>query len=171
MSGSYRQCSECGKRALSIATRCPGCGRELPAPAVPDHGSLGIGRFVTLPVALGVVVVAGMAVASVQRHGIEQPDGVESSFVRRDRSAASPLGATPRLDTATSGAATGGAAGELLVSRSWTNVRSRRSVKGELTAVLMPGDTVVADSLGRDWYRVSLEGEVMGYAHRSTLTR
>jgi hypothetical protein len=82
-----------------------------------------------------------------------------------------PLAATPRLDTATSGAAAGGAAGERLVSRSWTHVRSRRSVKSELTAVLMPGDTVVADSLGRNWYRVSLEGEVMGYAHRSTLTR
>ena len=171
MSGSYRQCSECGKRALSIATRCPGCGRELPAPAVPDHGSFEIGRFVSLPVALGVVIVAGMAVTSVQRHGLGRPDGEESSFVEREAPAAHPVGATPRLDTATSGAATGGAAGELLVSRSWTNVRSRRSVKGELTAVLMPGDTVVADSLGRDWYRVSLEGEVMGYAHRSTLTR
>jgi hypothetical protein len=171
MSGSYRQCSECGKRALSIATRCPGCGRELPAPAVPDHGSFGLSRFVSLPVALGVVVVAGLAVTSFERHDIERPDGVESSFVKREPSAAPPVAGLPRLDTATSGAATGGAAGEWLVSRSWTNVRSRRSVKGDLTAVLMPGDTVLADSLGRDWYRVALEGEVMGYAHRSTLTR
>ena len=37
-------------------------------------------------------------------------------------------------------------------------------------AVLSPGDTVVADSLQRDWYRVAFQGEVMGYAHRSTLT-
>ena len=34
---------------------------------------------------------------------------------------------------------------------------------------LSPGDTVLADSLSRGWYRVALEGEVLGYAHRSTL--
>ena len=33
MSGSYRQCVECGKRALRFATRCPGCGIDLPNPA------------------------------------------------------------------------------------------------------------------------------------------
>jgi hypothetical protein len=35
--------------------------------------------------------------------------------------------------------------------------------------VLLPGDTVVADSLRNGWYRVALEGEVLGYVHRSTL--
>ena len=34
----------------------------------------------------------------------------------------------------------------------------------------MPGDTVYADSLDRSWARVALEGEVLGYAHISTLT-
>jgi hypothetical protein len=38
-----------------------------------------------------------------------------------------------------------------------------------LEAVLTPGDTVLADSLEWGWYRVVLEGEVLGYAHRSTL--
>ena len=33
----------------------------------------------------------------------------------------------------------------------------------------MPGDTVLADSLQRGWYRVALEGEVLGYVHRTTL--
>jgi hypothetical protein len=28
---------------------------------------------------------------------------------------------------------------------------------------------VLADSLEQGWYRVTLEGEVLGYAHRSTL--
>jgi hypothetical protein len=36
--------------------------------------------------------------------------------------------------------------------------------------VLLPGDTVLADSLGQGWYRVALEGEVMGYAYKSGLT-
>jgi len=49
-------------------------------------------------------------------------------------------------------------------------VRSRRSPKAELSAVLMPGDTVKGDSLSRGWYRVALEGEVMGYAYKSGLT-
>lgn len=180
MSGSYRQCSECGKRALSIATRCPGCGRELPEPAVPDHGSHDLARFMSVPAALGVVVLAGMAITSWERRGIDRPTPAESSFIESEPPAVAPFVSMPRLDTASAGAATAwavaggasttGAAGERLVARSWTNVRSRRTVKGELTAVLMPGDTVVADSLSRNWYRVALEGEVMGYAHRSTLT-
>ncbi|MGH2671229.1 MAG: hypothetical protein ACRDH5_19325 [bacterium] len=36
--------------------------------------------------------------------------------------------------------------------------------------MLLPGDTVLADSLERGWYRVALEGEVLGYVYRSTLT-
>ena len=39
----------------------------------------------------------------------------------------------------------------------------------ELEAVLTPGDTVLADSLQRGWYRVALDGEVLGYAYQSTL--
>jgi hypothetical protein len=57
----------------------------------------------------------------------------------------------------------------VLVARTWTHVRSRRSPKAELSAVLLPGDTVLADSLSQGWYRVALEGEVMGYAYRSGL--
>jgi hypothetical protein len=49
-------------------------------------------------------------------------------------------------------------------------VRKARSVKAPLEAVLMPGDTVLADSLGKGWYRVALEGEVLGFPHQSTLT-
>ena len=48
-------------------------------------------------------------------------------------------------------------------------MRDRRSVKGGIEAVLLPGDTVLADSLTGGWYRVALEGEVLGYAYRSTL--
>ena len=59
---------------------------------------------------------------------------------------------------------------ELLVARTWTHVRRSRSKRADLEAVLTPGDTVLADSLQRDWYRVALDGEVLGYVHRSTLT-
>ncbi|HKG33554.1 MAG TPA: hypothetical protein VKB22_07470, partial [Gemmatimonadales bacterium] len=58
---------------------------------------------------------------------------------------------------------------QLRVARSWTDVRKSRSARAPVEAVLTPGDTVLADSLEQGWYRVMLEGEVLGYAHRSTL--
>ena len=77
------------------------------------------------------------------------------------------LGASAQLDSASVEATP---AGGMLVAKTWTNVRRSRSRRAELEAVLTPGDTVFADSLQRDWYRVSYEGEVMGYAYRTTLT-
>jgi hypothetical protein len=172
MSGSYRQCSQCGKRALSIATRCPGCGRELPEPAVPDQPAVDLGRLRSVPVVLGlltlIVVLMGIRVGKRP----PQPAGEESSFVAPAATAplaVDPLAATPRLDRPAA-AAPAADTGRLLVARSWTHVRIRRSREAELSAVLMPGDTVLADSLRQGWYRVALEGEVMGYAYKSGLT-
>ena len=164
MGGSYRQCIQCGKRALSIATRCPGCGCELPEPEVPKHGGVrDWTRFLT-PAAV-VAVVAVVAVLALGRlGGTSHPGEVQSAFAADSITAptevASSMAATTRP---------AGDAGELRVARTWTNVRKSRSVRAPLEAVLMPGDTVLADSLGRGWYRVALEGEVLGYAHRSTL--
>jgi hypothetical protein len=62
-------------------------------------------------------------------------------------------------------------AGEVLVTRTWTNVRSSRNTRADVEAVLLPSDTVLADSLERGWYRVVLEGEALGYVHRSALAR
>ena len=96
----------------------------------------------------------------------------ESSFVAADSSAASSevayaVATTDRPDTAS--ALPAESAGELLVARTWIHVRKSRSKRADLEAVLTPGDTVLADSLERGWYRVALEGEVLGYDHRSTL--
>jgi hypothetical protein len=60
---------------------------------------------------------------------------------------------------------------EVLIARTWTNVRASRSTRADVEAVLLPSDTVRADSLERGWYRVALEGKVLGYVHRSTLRR
>ena len=54
-------------------------------------------------------------------------------------------------------------------ARTWTKVHDRRSVDAELVAVLLPGDTVLADSLDRGWWRVALEGRVLGYVSARTL--
>jgi hypothetical protein len=157
MSGSYRECPDCGKRALSIATRCPGCGRELPPRPEARRGpAAGLGRYV--PWVVGVLTVGAVLVT-----------GVVGRVGRQEES--SSVAPTTRVDTTTAAASPAAStpAGELLVARTWTHVRNRRTVTGEVEAVLLPGDTVLADSLGRGWYRVALDGEVLGYAHRSTL--
>ena len=165
MGGSYRQCIECGKRALSIATRCPGCGRELPAPAVPMSGpAVKLGRFLSPGVVAGVLAAAAVLTAA-RLVRTSPPPGEQSSSVAAD-SASSEVA----YAMASAAALPAESAGELLVARTWTNVRKSRSKGAALEAVLMPGDTVLADSLGQGWYRVALEGEVLGYAHRSTLT-
>jgi len=55
------------------------------------------------------------------------------------------------------------------VARTWTKVHARRGVQGDLVAVLLPGDTVLADSLRGGWWRVALEGRVLGYVYAPTL--
>jgi hypothetical protein len=169
MSASYRHCDECGKRALSIATRCPGCGRELPNPAVPDDSSLDLGPLRSAPVVLGLLAIL-VALGGIRlEERSARPAAGEESAVAPAASAAllsvEPLAAMSRTGVAPAAADTG----RVLVARTWTHVRSRRSPKAELSAVLMPGDTVRGDSLSRGWYRVALEGEVMGYAYRSGL--
>jgi hypothetical protein len=156
MGEPYRQCIQCGKRALSIATRCPGCGCEFPAATVPEGGGDRELRLFVTPrgLAAGIAVVAVLASARLG-------GSVEEGSIADFSDVASSIGTTAPLESAT---------GELLVARGWTNVRKSRSVSGVIEAMLMPGDTVLADSLQRGWYRVALEGEVLGYAHRSTLT-
>ena len=168
MGGSYRQCVECGKRALSIATRCPGCGRELPAPAVPGSGpGLDLRRFLSPGVVAGVLAAAAvLTVAGLGRSS--HPPQHESSFIMADSLAADSSAAYSEGAYA---AVAPESVVEPLVARDWTNVRRSRSTRAGLEAMLTPGDTVLADSLERGWYRVALDGEVLGYVHRSTLMR
>jgi hypothetical protein len=173
MGGSYRQCSECGKRALSIATRCPGCARELPAPEADPV--LDLRRFLSPRVLGGIMatiaVLTATALARSRRPLVQQ----SSLAVAQSTSALSAVAytttAAAQLDTVTAAPLPTASAGQLLVARSWTNVRKSRSKRADLEAVLLPGDTVLADSLEHGWYRVALDGEVLGYAHRSTLAR
>ena len=173
MGRSYKQCNQCGKRALGIATRCPACGRELLAPAVPEgEPARGLDRLLSPGVVAGVLAAA--LVLLVAR--LDQTSGTSNQrppIVAVDSLASLDLAyaVTPTtwLDTASVTTLRAEGAGELLVTRTWTNVRESRSGIAQLEAVLLPGDTVLADSLAGGWYRVALEGEVLGYAHRSTL--
>ncbi len=172
MGGSYRECDACGKRALSIAIRCPGCGREFPARVVPRSDGLELGRFLTPKgVATALAVVAVLASATLGRAGQPREEKAEvgSSMARTGPEVESSMVRTGPLETATVAALPAERGSELRVARGWTNVRKSRSVRAPLEAVLVPGDTVLADSLERGWYRVALDGEVLGYSHRSTL--
>lgn len=168
MGGSYKQCPRCDKRALSIATRCPGCGSELTAPAVAERNPApDLGRFLSSRVMAGAVAVAVVLAAVLlgRTRGSPVPTGADSVTVSSEVAYATTAASLP--DTGAAEASEG--AGELLVARTWTNVRKARSTRADLEAVLVPGDTVLADSLAKGWYRVALLGEVLGYAHRSTL--
>ena len=173
MAGSYRQCDACGKRALSIAIRCPGCGREFPARAVPRRGGLELGRFLTpkgVAMALAAMAVLGAATLGRAGHPREVKAEVGSSMARTGPEVDSSMVRTGPLETATVAALPAESGSDLRVARSWTDVRKSRSVTAPLEALLTPGDTVLADSLVQGWYRVTMEGEVLGYAQRSTLT-
>jgi hypothetical protein len=173
MRGSYRrQCDACGKQALSIAIRCPGCGRELPANQVPKSGGgPDLRRFLT-PKWVAAVLGVGAVLVSARLGETSQPPKekaeVESSMPAQVESS---MARTGPSDTAVVAIATLPAESgrELRVARGWTNVRRSRSARAPVEAVLMPGDTVLADSIEQGWYRVVLEGEVLGYAHSSTL--
>lgn len=156
MGGSYRQCPECGKRALSIATRCPGCGREFTAPAVPKGAGRDLRRFVTPGAVVALLAIAAVLASAGLRRTVPATEE-QSGLV------------TAETTATLTAAAVSETAGELRVARTWANVRQSRSVRAPLEAMLLPGDTVLADSLERGWYRVALYGEVLGYAHRSTL--
>jgi len=51
----------------------------------------------------------------------------------------------------------------------WVNVRRDRGRDAPTVRVLEPGDAVLVDSLDQGWYRVSIGGQPVGYAHRSNL--
>ena len=174
MSESYRKCLECGKRALSFATRCPGCGIELPDPAPFGAHTPDLNRFLWVKIVMAALAAGVMLALLARGPGSPAPLGAETSLVASLPSEIpTPVGdlptTTPRLDTTTVAAPAMATAGMPLIAKGWTHVRSRRTVNATLEAVLTPGDTVVADSLVNGWYRVALYGEVLGYAKQATL--
>lgn len=80
-----------------------------------------------------------------------------------------PLDTTSAAGTATVPDSAPTRAAVIRVAETWTKVRSRRSVHADVVAILLPGDTVLADSLKAGWWRVSLDGRVLGYSWDRTL--
>ena len=171
MGKTYRECPACGKRALSIATRCPGCGHELLTQPVRRRPSRRTPR-VRSAVAIGAVllVAGGLAALLVRRSVSPRPEptataeGPAEAPVALDTARAA---ASPAMPVLPDSAPTPEAVPRY--ARTWTKVHARRSVNADLVAVLLPGDTVLADSLRAGWWRVALEGRVLGYVYAPTL--
>ena len=56
-------------------------------------------------------------------------------------------------------------------AKTWVNVRAGRSGSSVAVRILDPGELVGVDSLGRGWYRVSVDGVPVGYVDHSLLAQ
>jgi hypothetical protein len=168
MATTYRECPACGKRALSIATRCPGCGHELLTQPVQRQAPRDTWRLRPVPaVAVILLATAGLVMLVIRPGAVRDSEALATAAIRAEppmaldtaRAAASPV----MPDSAPSAEAVP------RLARTWTKVHDRRSAKADLVAVLLPGDAVLADSLRGGWWRVALEGRVLGYVYARTL--
>jgi rRNA maturation protein Nop10 len=180
MNGSYRQCVQCGKRALNFATRCPGCGVALPDPApfTPDDRSVLLGWSHSIK-GIAVVLAIGGAIVGTERVAQNtSPLRAETGSVAEGRKGGRAKAPEDTVIVEATAAATvappapaAAPAPVTLVAQSWINVRSRRLKTSELEAMLEPGDTVTADSLVAGYYHVAMYGEVLGWAKEANLAR
>ncbi len=184
---TYMECPQCGRKALSVATRCPHCGVAFPSK--PLQRSVPGYRLDRLrPVlAVGGVLVLGVALLTVvmPRLGSKAPARDASSGETPTHAA--PPGAVP-ADSVVEGHPPDAVAPvpppavssptvtptppspvARRSARTWVNVRGGRGRATPSVRVLNPGDVVQVDSLSRGWYRVLIGGRAAGYVHRSNL--
>lgn len=169
MGKTYRECPACGKHALSIATRCPGCGHELFSQPVRRQAPQQTARPHPLALAGFILAAVGLAALLVLR-GSRSPEVTASVELPAEAAIAvdtAHAAASPVMPVVSDSAPSAEAMPR--VARTWTKVHARRSVQGDLVGVLLPGDTVLADSLRGGWWRVALEGRVLGYVYAPTL--
>jgi SH3 domain-containing protein len=181
---SYIECTQCGHKALSVASRCPHCGFEFPPRPLhrpmpePRHDRRRASLVLGGALVAGVVVVAALLHRSGSRPadagpvtapadtavsgatGIAGPD-TGSAALATD--SARPAAPAPRPAVAPA------RAGVTRYARTWINVREGRARATRSVRVLTPGEAVLVDSLRRGWYRVLADGRTLGYVHRSNL--
>jgi hypothetical protein len=172
MSTTYRECAQCGKRALSVATRCPQCGLEFP-PRPLVRGS----TVAPLRPRMPGLALTGLALAAAATLSLALLRGHRGATAAAPASVSPPDGAAGPATTATVDSASAAIAGatatvEPRVSRvvvNWANIRRSRARSSAAVGRLEPGDSVMVDSLSRGWYRVLMDGRPVGYVHRTTL--
>jgi ribosomal protein L37E len=193
MSTAYVECPRCGGRALSVATRCPHCGCDFPPrPLRRSAGQparaglrrlLAVVGLLVFGVLLSVMAVRrrapathvpatdapappaaplDTAPASTPPRSVASPDSTAAA-VRPSPASPAP-NAPPRTE-----AEAPGSPGFQRYARTWTNVRAGRGNSTPVTRLLQPGAAVLVDSLRRGWYRVRVDGSVVGYVYRTML--
>jgi len=161
-----RHCLSCGKNVLSIATRCPACGAELPPAPAHRPGPRRSVHPIFFVVSAAILLALGLSALALARRAFDEN---EVATAPPPLAPSDPLDTTSAAATATTSDSAPTPAAVIRVAQTWTKVRSRRSVHAEVVAILLPGDTVLADSLKGGWWRVSLEGRVLGYSWDRTL--
>lgn len=168
MARSYRECPACGKRALSIATRCPQCGHELIAQPVHRPARPSRNRVRPLAATAAILLVAGGSFALLmKRNAMQDNDLPATAYAGAEPPATLDSSAAAASPVLPDSAPLAGALPR--VARTWTKVRAHRSARADVVAVLLPGDSVLADSLRGGWWRVALDGHVLGYVYARTL--
>jgi hypothetical protein len=166
MTGTYRECPACGQRALHIATRCPRCAHEFPTEPIRWQATRDARRLPVVPMAVVLLLVGGGLITLAMRRGAQGavPVTAEARADQRNELETAQAAASVTVpDSAPSAEAVPRQA------RTRTKVHEHRSPKADVVAVLLPGDTVLADSLRGGWWRVALEGRVLGYVYGPTL--
>lgn len=160
---SYIECSQCGQRALSIATRCPRCGHEFSPHSLQRRAAKPARRQVAPVLRIAGVLVAVVVLVVVVRLGARLVTGRSAEAPSPpEESITSQLG-RPAVDTSASPPERR----QLLrYATTWVNVRASRSRHARVDYVLEPGEAVMVDSLILGWYRVAMDGQTLGYAAR-----
>jgi hypothetical protein len=169
---TYMECPQCGRKALSVATRCPHCGVAFPSKPL-QRSAPGYRLDRLRPAfAVGGVLVLGVALLTVVLPRLESKAAAPARGASSGDT--SPTLATPpgagRADSVVEGEApTTPSPLAQRFARTWVNVRGGRGRAAPAVRVLNPGDAVQVDSLMRGWYRVLIDGRAAGYVHRSNL--
>jgi ribosomal protein L37E len=162
---TYMECPQCGRKALSVATRCPHCGVAFPSqPLRRSASGHRLDRLRPL-FAVGAVLVLGTVLLAVIMPRLESKPAAPARVtpsVDTTPALATPPAAAP-ADSTAEGAAPA-PPGPLVkrFARTWVNVRSARGRVAPAVRVLNPGDAVQVDSLSRGWYRVLIDGRAAG---------
>ena len=179
MTAVYVECPQCGKRALSVATRCPHCGHDFPARPLHlpiDPPSRRRSRTV-LVAGVSLIALAVLALFLGQReprqdaspHAMTPPEAASDTAAPPAAIAASAPDSVAVLPDTTPRLRPPSSAGPRRYARTWVNVRGDPTRSSPTVGMLNPGDPVLVDSLVHGWYRVSVDGRILGYVHRSTL--
>lgn len=174
---SHIECPHCGYKALSVATRCPRCGGDLPPQRLrhPDVKPL-LARLRPVFIFAGAIV-AGIVAVMVVRHRagstalVVPPAAAPLDTASSIEPQPSPQPRPPSAPAAAPAPEVRPAAGQAVrrYARTWVNIREGRGRGTPAVRVLNPGEAVRVDSLRRGWYRVLVDGRTLGYVHRGQL--